>query len=502
MSPLCDNVAVMAVALVAGAFAWLYGGMVGGALVPVLPWLFAFLFEAMLFFPQRRRGESTYEARERCWQALKSDPLTWVTLAFFVLLAIPFVNTGLCPSCDYPLIMGGADAAPPVPFLPYCVRRMQHFNVVVWFVPSLTAMLAVRHALLKRGKRRLLEWLVWNGLALGILGMVQQVTGARAPLWADYDGRSVYFFSTFGYPNMGGDYFTTLFGIGVALWCWKQDAERRAAERRLADGAAAEPRYRLFWRRHLVLAPAIVCFVSAVMTLSRAAIFLAGVLAALFVLHIAASRFVRLSRAGRVKAVAGGGLAILVFVLAAVTVVPSAVRREVGTVDTRETLNRLTGKGQYHSRVATEIWLDNFLFGCGGWGYKHFSLEKMTESELRGFWPGGAANVHNDSLQFLCEHGLVGFGCLAAAVVLLLWPVARVWKRLAGALRFARPKEPLPKPTALFAFPAPALFVLLTALSTFVHSFCDCPLRSPAVLSLFFISLAAVDGFLPRMRRL
>ena len=39
--------------------------------------------------------------------------------------------------------------------------------------------------------------------------------------------------------------------------------------------------------------------------------------------------------------------------------------------------------------------------------------------------------------------------------------------------------------------------LLLAALATVVHSFCDCPLRSPAVLSLFFVILAALPGFMP-----
>ena len=45
-----------------------------------------------------------------------------------------------------------------------------------------------------------------------------------------------------------------------------------------------------------------------------------------------------------------------------------------------------------------------------------------------------------------------------------------------------------------------AEMILAGATATFIHGFGDCPLRSPAVLSLFFIELAAMDGFLPRLR--
>ena len=47
---------------------------------------------------------------------------------------------------------------------------------------------------------------------------------------------------------------------------------------------------------------------------------------------------------------------------------------------------------------------------------------------------------------------------------------------------------------------APAFCILMAAVATVIHAFGDCPLRSPAVLTLFFVSLAAVDGFLPKIQ--
>jgi hypothetical protein len=65
--------------------------------------------------------------------------------------------------------------------------------------------------------------------------------------------------------------------------------------------------------------------------------------------------------------------------------------------------------------------------------------------------------------------------------------------------RFKKPKDLPPKPVAVFVFPAPAFCLLMTVVATVIHGFGDCPLRSPAVLTLFFVSLAAIDGFLPRI---
>ena len=161
-------------------------------------------------------------------------------------------------------------------------------------------------------------------------------------------------------------------------------------------------------------------------------------------------------------------------------------------------LDRVTGKGQYHVRVATEIWKDHPVFGVGGWGYIHFCIPKMTRSEYRSIQKVGGINVHNDYLQFLAEHGAVGFGALVAMVLLLVWPVFRTWAWLVKSVRFMKKKDQPPQPIHIFALPASAFCILTTAVATLIHSFGDCPLRSPAVLTLFFVSLAAIPGFLPK----
>lgn len=499
---LYDNVVTMAVFLVGGVFAWLYGGTISSALLPVMPWLFALLVEAMLCFPQRHAGETTYEARERVWSELKQDPLTWVVVGFLLLLMIPFVNKGLCPICDYAAIeFGGARQEPTIPFIPFCVNRMEHLNVVIWFVCALFAMLAVKHSLLKRGKRMVLEFFCWNGVALAAIGMLQQVTGATGPLWCEADGNGAYFFSTFGYPNMGGDYFTTLFGLSIGLWRWKVDVVRRDEDPSGDHGSSSgHSSHTRFWRKHYMLIPAVIFFFSALMTLSRAAIMLVTLLAVIFFIHTFVCFFARMPRAQRVRSSAASLLVLVAIGLCTMVFMPDDLQHEVNTLNTTEVLDRVTGRGQYHTRVATEVWKDNLFFGCGGWGYKHFCIPKMTPKELRQLQTVGGINVHNDYLQFLAEHGFVGFGCLVAMVVMLVWPLGKMWRALMSMIRFTPPKEQPPKPVSIFVLPAPVFCILMTALATFIHGFGDCPLRSPAVLTLFFASLAAMDGFLPHLK--
>ena len=105
---LYDNIVVFAVTLLAGVYAWLFGGTDATLVTPVVPWIFALLVEVMFCFPQRHAGETTYEARARVWDAMKHDPVFWTSLVFVLLLCVPFFNTGLCPICDYDAILAGA----------------------------------------------------------------------------------------------------------------------------------------------------------------------------------------------------------------------------------------------------------------------------------------------------------------------------------------------------------------------------------------------------------
>jgi O-antigen ligase len=123
----------------------------------------------------------------------------------------------------------------------------------------------------------------------------------------------------------------------------------------------------------------------------------------------------------------------------------------------------------------------------------------MTEAEYKHIQSVGGINVHNDFLQFLAEHGTVCFGAILAMFVMLCWPVAVAWSALAKAVRFAKPRDLPPKPVQLFVMPAPVFFIAAAIVATLIHGFGDCPLRSPAVLSLFFAALAAMPGYIPKL---
>lgn len=491
------NIPVFLVFPTLAAFAWIHGGSRSDLLVTAMPWFLALLFEALLFFPQRRGHEDAVSARRRAWWKIGHDPIFYLVLFFLVLLTIPFVNRGLCPVCDYPTILGGADPNPPVPFAPFCVNAREHLGVMIWFLPALIAMLAARHSLSRHGKRMLIEMLVWNGALLAVFGFIQQASGAKAVFWGT-EGDGSGFFSVFGYPNMGGSFFLLSFALSIGVW--QTRVSEVAATPSVNKSTGVKEQLLTRWlRAHYALIAASLNFLGVLATLCRAAVMMVLVLAVLAFLYFVLSLlFSRYDRVRRVKKAAYACAGALAFLIAGFVFAPKELSRELHSVSSYETLERVTGRSQYHVRVAMSIFKEHPLFGVGGWGYKHFCLAAMTDEERRSLQDTGGANVHNDYLQFLCEHGAVGAGTLLLIVLCLFTPLFRDWYRLYRAARFMKAEKAPPSPRAIYCFPAGSFWVLAGTVCVCFHALGDCPFRSAAVLSHFFCALACADGYIPR----
>ena len=509
MNVFLRNVPVLLVFLTLAAFGWIWGGGGGHSdkLMPTIAWLYLFLFEALLFFPQRRPYEDALSARHRCWHGLRRDPLLWVTVAFLVLLVMPFMNRALCPVCDFAEIHRTAAATglspeevaqPQIPFAPFCVDMKDHFAVVLWFLPALTAMLAAKHALLRQGKRALMEMIVWNAAALAVFGFVEMATGAEFPYWTKAPA-PVKFFSTFSYPNRAGSFFVMAFAFSIGLWQHRV-AEAATAQDPKAQGGSRERILQKWLRAHYPLVPATLNFFGALCTLSRAALMLLFSLAALAFLYYECSLlFSRHERSRRIRSAAIGFGGALFFLLVVSVFAPPELSRELGTLDATGVADRMTGKTEHHARVAMGIFKDHPVFGAGGWGYRHLCRMKMTEKENAGFrWQAGAANVHNDYLQVLCEHGAVGALLLLSIFLLLVTPLFMEWYGLYRTARFTKTDKAPPKPRAVYCLPAGTFWILAGDTALLIHAFGDCPMRAGSILGMFFVSLACAEGYLPR----
>ena len=478
MSFIHRNIAAFFIFVLVASLGWIYGGTMTSVIRPILPWLIVIMYEIALCFPQRRDGESTGHARKRVWKSLRRDPLSWVVFAFMLILSVPFVNVGNPPD---------------IKLIPFCADAMKHYGVFLWFASALSAALLAKHSLTRSGKRTLVEMIIWNGAAMAVFGFVQLVAEAPGPLWSTLVKNPGHFFSTFGYPNMAGDYFTVLFCLSIGHWRDRLDDIRHNLEG--THAAKRMSKHKLFWKKHYLLIAALLNFFAALNTLSRAAIILVSASAILLFAHAGIVALFRMNKVERVKVGAFYALAILIMAAVATVFMPDGVHREMKTIDSREALDRVTGRGESHSIIATQIWREHLLFGCGGWGYAIFCVEKQPR---RTYWAPGSANVHNDHLQFLVEHGLVGYGMLVAVVVLLLIPIGKSWITIANGVRFLATKRQKTPSQSFFALPGSAFSLLVAAAVPIIHAFGDCPLRSPAVLTLFYVTLACVPGYLPR----
>ncbi|MBQ0033631.1 MAG: O-antigen ligase family protein [bacterium] len=441
------NAAPVLVALAVAAVAWAIGGSLSGLLFKVAPVSLACLMAATFLWPQRLPGESFAEARVRVRRSLWSDPLTWIALGLVVLLLIPLANVGLCWQCDAAQIAAGADPAPPVAWLPSCLNRREHLPVPVWFLLALSVMLAVRHGLMFEGRHRFLDLLVWNSVALAVLGFLQRAAHAPGPLGLSIGGAlpTWKFFSAFGYANFAAAYFTAMLCVALALWA----------------GDVAEG------RRFGIPVRAFVLYCAALGTLSRTAIVFAPLAAA------AGAVFACVVLVRRIRAGMRGGHWRFLVVAGAVAACAAAfeldgVRGEVAALEPSAVSQRMVDRAQYRRRAAIGLWKDNKLFGCGGLGYMHLCTTKMTAEELKSQEMEGGAFVHNDYLQFLCEHGAVGFGLMVVLLVALLRPLWGGWRRSPAAV-----------------------FVALGVFAVLLHALWDCPLRCPSVLMTLFGLLAA-----------
>lgn len=477
------------------AFSWIHGGTRPDLLLPVIPWLTAFAFQMLIVFPQAKSMESLVDARLRVWGGLRRDPLFYFSVIFLVLLVLPLFNVAGPPVFDS-TANRWIDPVPPVDWLPSCVSSSEHAVLLLWFPPALTAALAARHGLLKRGKRLLLEMCCWNGAVLAAVGFAQLLTETKSMLW--FLPLKSQFFATFGYPNFAGAYFTLLFALSAGLWAFDVTLFMQS------DQIAVAQSERSFFYKNRMLLPVALCFFAALATLSRAAILLSVAVLAVFTLYLICFVWKRISQVARIRIFAGiiGMIALMAISLMVFRL--SAFKGELHTLSVDAVIKRVTGAGYYHVRVAKAIYNDHPAFGVGGWGYPHYQAQYMTPEDIKHMQIQGGANVHNDTRQFLAEQGYIGFGLMLACVLALVVPLwYSVFKLIKNSFKVAKFDIDSHSPAGhwFYCIPLPLVAVFIGTAATVCHSMGDLPFRNPAVLTVWILAFACVPGWIPVLKR-
>ena len=429
----------------------------------------------------------------------------------------------------------------PWPGLPWSLFAAESRNALDWFPPILVALIAVRHALLKRNKRALMGFACVMSAVLALAGIVQYALDGQFLYWGmnatsgvDSQGGLAYFFATFGYPNHAASWFSAvmLLSIGMALW---------ASEHR--DAARLHP--------VVYIVCAVLCCVSAILSGSRA-----GMLFALFIVAFAAlyipfrclgswspsARFSVLGTLFLVAAVTLGTAAFRLYVIDANQTRADAIETaqadlakaksagaqeaidaalaaksnaealphygEMPSVDLvfKEIYDTdwevffedpIRGRSGYQGILAGRQHDAYPWFGSGAWSFRWLNTSYINpDAPEEKSWFGarggvGQANVHNDTLQFLAEHGWIGFGlmlgCLASLALPFLWVL------------FTSPRHAFTDTLAdrwwLNRIDAYCVFALVAILMMTVHSFIDIVFRSPACMLLYGLLFVCAPGF-------
>lgn len=539
------------VALTLTLFTWLGGGIVAQWLRPWALWLALLTAEVALLVPEQRRTESLFEARRRVWRGVARDPLTWLSAALCLYLTVQWVNA--CTFLEWdaaarawralsPAFEGlrhpetaAAMALPPTDvategfrflpqpwaWLPWSLRADEARGVLDWFVPSLVAALAARHALLGRSKRMLLAFVCAMASALAVAGIVQFAVGGEFLYWGMKS--NAFFFATFGYPNHAACFFPAVMALSVGMALW-------AAEHR--EHTRAPP-----WAYGLAAA---LCGASGILSGSRAGMLFTLAVTAVTALYVPLRYFA--SWPGRLR------LAVPVLLLAvAVSVVGTAGFRIYATRANRARAEAVAAaksdeeraaasrmprytpmpsidavfqeidgtewgeffahpmlmRSGYQGILALRQHADHPWFGTGAWSFRWLNARYIdaTNPEEQKWFANrmgvGQANVHNDTLQFLAEHGWVGFGLMLGCVAALVLPFLKAL--------FVSPAHTVSDAQAdrcwLNRLNVACLFVAMATALIALHSFIDLVFRSPACLLLYALMLVCAPACVLGARR-
>ena len=310
---------------------------------------------------------------------------------------------------------------------PSAFTRGEAAQMIHWYFPPWVLGLCLRSSHFNhQAIRRLLLFTLYSAGLLAVFGIVQFLTRTRSHYWLIPMKDT--FFASFGYANHAAAFFVMMGAVAAGFLLSELLPGRGAGVRFFdADPESRMPGFRL-WSVISLLLTLLLCLTAANLTLSRAGVILAGILAAWVAIYAVIRSWNQLGPAGRLNLVTATAALCCLFYFA----VSGLGRRDIAREFLAGTMARTTQVSpasvnpdiairQELVKTAYRIWSDNTVFGVGGWGFRYLMATYRPEAEWdRIRADRGLANVHNDFFQFLVEFGLVGTSLMVLLLLVLL----------------------------------------------------------------------------------
>lgn len=431
-------------------------------------WLSVMCVETALVLPFVRRGETLADARLRVVRAVAKDPLTYLGLAVLLFAGAQWLNSGC--RLEY---LTDADvwqfSAPAASWAPFSVEPEGALARLSVFVGVVVACLCVRHAVSLSGKRALMQvCVVLSGCAaygMVVNGGCRTGAPAEGPVGAQ----------AFAW----GSFFAFWMIVGMGVFADALARRQRGVELLFGVGFLGNLCGMIF-------------FTTAFWT----AIYSAWVVVMFF--YWMAYLRTRVQRQVQVKLFLLSLLVLVVVSAAVAYVFPGnpVFTKLAGLSDFTRCWQSLSETKSVRSSAALSVWQSHPWVGVGADGFRHFSAAVIGDQDWR-FIKVDQACVYNDSIQLLCEYGLLGAGLLFFSVVFLVAPICH---RARIAWKYGDPNEDSHRWFLLRVSPIVVCGALAMALCA-AQSWFESPFRLSAVLISWTVSCALLPAFLPAKAR-
>lgn len=351
----------------------------------------------LLFSPLLDKKSDKFNELKKRFLSILKDPIFYFGITLISFIFIQYLNSGAIRSSE-------PNQAPYIWYkatrfanLPFSVNEYTSWRLLLWAFSSFIIILAIRHAISKRQKSYLIGLILINASLLGIVGLAQFGSKTGKMLWM-FDSEGDYFYSTFGYENFGGAFFTLMLAVTCGVFINAVvKFEGKTSIAKIAFSILALPVFSV----SIFLCHTRFCYLE---------FFIIIILFSISLLWIALRRFNWKIGAVTVLIIAVGCFFIFNYIYTAEHHAAKELQEMTTNVD--KFIKREFSARTWQWEATTKLWKDYPIYGTGHDSMKYVQYLYLDPNYYNLVQTFGKANTHNDFLQYLSELGIVGMTLL------------------------------------------------------------------------------------------